>query len=106
KGTYQQTMVTAVESVTYPLVLLLNKINGAEFSDQPAEAERISTAQYVINSDEDMAQFQKSCFYTKDAANAMYTPQDVLNMTAYGNPDATYADLKGILSTMTIDSIK
>ncbi|MCM1173663.1 MAG: hypothetical protein NC341_01295 [Blautia sp.] len=105
-GTYQQNMVTAVESITYPLVLLLNKINGAEFSDQPAEAERISTAQYVINSDEDMAKFQKSCFYTKDAANAMYTPQDVLNMTAYGNPDATYADLKGILSTMTIDSIQ
>lgn len=105
-GTYQQNMVTAVESVTFPLVLLLNKINGVEFSDQPAEAERISTAQYVINSDEDLAKFQSSCFYTKDASKAMYTPQDVLNMTAYGNPNATYADLKGILSTMTIDSIK
>lgn len=105
-GTYQQNMVTAVESVTFPLVLLLNKINGVEFSDQPAEAERISTAQYVINSDEDLAKFQSSCFYTKDAANAMYTPQDVLNMTAFGNPNATYANLKGILSTMTIDSIK
>lgn len=105
-GTYQQTMVTAVESVTYPLVLLLNKINGVSFSDQPVEAERVSSAQYVINSDEDMARFQKSCFYTKNAANAMYTPQDVLNMTAYGNPDATYADLKSILSSMTIDSIK
>ena len=105
-GTYQQNMVTAPESITYPLVLLLNKINGVSFADQPAEAERISTAQYVINSDEDMAKFQKSCFYTKNAANAMYTPQDVLNMTAYGNPDATYANLKGILSSMTIDSIK
>lgn len=106
KGTYQQNMVTAVESITFPLVLLLNKINGVEFSDQPAEAERISTAQYVINSDEDLAKFQTSCYYTKNAANAMYTPQDVLNMTAYGNPNATYADLKGILSKMTIDSIK
>lgn len=105
-GTYQQNMVTAVESITFPLVLLLNKINGVEFSDQPAEAERISTAQYVMNSDEDMTKFQTSCYYTKDAANAMYTPQDVLNMTAFGNPDATYANLKGILSTMTIDSIK
>lgn len=105
-GTYQQNMVTAVESVTFPLVLLLNKINGVEFSDQPTEAERISTAQYIINSDEDMAKFQKSCYYTKDVANAMYTPQDVLNMTAYGNPNATYAELKGILSAMTIDSIK
>ncbi len=106
KGTYQQTMVTAPESITYPLVLLLNKINGVSFSDQPAEAERVSSAQYVINSDEDMAKFQNSCFFTKDASKAMYSPQDVLNMTAYGNPDATYADLKVILSTMTIDSIK
>ncbi len=105
-GTFQQVMVTAPESITYPLVLLLNKINGASFPDQPAEAERVSSAQYLVNSDEDMAIFQKSCFFTKDAANAMYTPQDVLNMTAYGNPNATYADLKGILSTMTIDSIK
>ena len=105
-GTYQQIMVTAPESITYPLVLLLNKINGVSFSDQPAEAERVSSAQYLVNSDEDMASFQKSCFFTKDAANAMYTPQDVLNMTAFGNPNATYADLKGILSTMTIDSIK
>lgn len=104
--TYQQNSVTAVESVTYPLVLLLNKINGVSYPDQPAEAERVSTAQYIINSDEDMAKFQTSCYYTKDAANAMYTPQDVLNMTAYGNPDATYADLKGILASMTIDSIK
>ncbi len=106
KGTYQQTMVTAPESITYPLVLLLNKINGVSFPDQPAEAERVSSAQYVINSDEDMTKFQNSCFFTKDASKAMYTPQDVLNMTAYGNPDATYADLKAILSTMTIDSIK
>lgn len=106
KGTYQQNMVTAPESITFPLVLLLNKINGASYSDQPAVAERISTSQYVINSDEDMAKFQKSLYYTKDAANAMYTPEQVLNMTAYGNPNATYADLKGILSSMTIDSIK
>ena len=105
-GTYQQNMVTAPESITYPLVLLLNKINGVAFSDQPAEAERVSSAQYVINSDEDMAKFKNSCFFTKDDSKAMYTPQDVLNMTAYGNPDATYADLKAILSTMTIDSIK
>ncbi len=105
-GTYQQNMVTAPESITYPLVLLLNKINGAAYADQPAEAERVSSSQFVINSDEDMTTFQTSCFYTKDAANAMFTPEEVLNMTAYANPDATYADLKEILAHMTIEDIK
>lgn len=105
-GTYQQNMVTAPESITYPLVLLLNKINGVAYADQPAEAERVNCSQFVINSDEDMATFQTSCFYTSDAANAMFTPEEVLNMTAYANPDATYADLKEILAHMTIEDIK
>lgn len=106
KGTYQQNMVTAVESVTFSLVLLLNKINGVDFPDQPAAAERISTTQYIMNSDEDMAKFQKTIYYTANVADAMFTPQDVINMTAYGNPEATYAGLKEILSQMTIDNIK
>lgn len=104
-GTYQMNMITAPESVTYPLVLLLNKINGASYADQPAEAERVSSSQYLLNSDEDMAKFQTSCYYTGDAANAMFTPEEVLNMTAYANPDATYADLKDILAHMTIEDM-
>jgi hypothetical protein len=105
-GTYQQNMVTAPESIVYPLVLLLNKINGASFADQPAEAERVSSVQIVINSDEDLAKFETSLYYTKDPANALYSADEVLAMTAYANPDATYADLKAILSSISIDDIK
>ena len=80
---------------------MLNKINEAEFTDMPEKAERISTEQYIVNSDEDMEQYVKSIYNTGDAANAVYTPEDVLNMTAFGNPDATYADLVKAVQCLT-----
>lgn len=94
-GTYQQVIVSAPEAITVPLVLLLNKINGADFKDQPAEAERIGTSQFVINNDETLTKFETTPYFTGKADNAMFTADEVLNMTAYANPDATYADLKG-----------
>lgn len=105
-GTYQQNCVTAVETITYPLVLLLNKINGAEFADQPADAERVSCDQFIINSDEDMTAFQKNIYFTASASDALFTPDQVLNMTAYANPEATYEQLKKTVSTITVDSLK
>lgn len=104
--TFQQNMVTAVESINYPLVLLLNKINGVEFADQPEDAERISSTQFCINSDEDLEVFKGSVYFTADAADAMYTAEEVLNMTAFGNPDATYAALRDQLAHMTIEDIQ
>jgi len=104
-GTLQQIVVSAVESVNYPLVLLLNAINGVKFSDQPEEAERHCVNQIVLNSDEDMEAFKKSVFFTGAGEDAMFTGQDVLNMTAYANPDATYADLVESLSHMTVDDL-
>ena len=106
KGAYQMECVCAVESITYPLVLLLNKINGAEYPDQPAVAERKSCSALIINSDEYMAKFEKSLYLSFDPANAFLTPEEVLNLTAYNNPDATYADLCDILNHMTIEDIK
>ncbi len=106
KGAYQQEMVCAVESITYPLVLLLNKINGASYSDQPTTAERRDCSTMIINSDEDMAKFESCIYLTFDPANAFLTPEEVLNLTAYANPDATYAGLVEILDHMTIEDIK
>ena len=106
KGAYQQEMVCAVESITYPLVLLLNKLNGAEYPDQPAEAERRDCSTLIINSDEDMAKF-KSCIYLSfKMEDAFLTADEVLNLTAYANPDATYAGLVEILDHMTVEDIK
>ena len=106
KGAYQMEVISGVEAVTYPLVLLLNKINGVSFPDQPEFAERRSTSVILINSDEDMAKFENSIYLTANAENAFFTPEEVLNLTAFGNPDATYADLCEILNHMTIDDIK
>lgn len=106
KGAYQQEIVCAVESITYPLVLLLNKINGVEFPDQPAVAERKSCSTLIINSDEDIEKFKGSIYLTGNAADAFFTPEEVLALTAYGNPDATYAGLCEILEHMTIEDIK
>lgn len=99
--TYQQIAFTGAESIVYPLVLMLNKINDTEFADMPEKAERISTEQYIVNSDEDMELYVNSLYNTADAANAAYTPEDVLNMTAFGNPDATYAGLVEAVQTLT-----
>ena len=99
--TYQQVIVTGVETLVYPLVLLLNKINETEFVDMPEKAERISTEQYIVNSDEDMELFVNSLYTTADVSAAAYTPEDVLNMTAFGNPDATYADLVSAVQCLT-----
>lgn len=104
--TFQQNMVSAAESITYPLVLLLNKINGVEFADMPEDAERISTTQFCVNSNEDLDVFMHSLYFTGDAADAMFTPEQVLEMTAFGNPDATYAGLRDILAHMTIEDIQ
>ena len=43
-GTFQQETVSAIEAVIYPVVMMINKINGVSFADQPAEAERRSRA--------------------------------------------------------------
>ena len=99
--TYQQVIVTGVETIVYPLVLMLNKINDTEFADMPEKAERISTELYIVNSDEDMELFVNSLYTTADVSAAAYTPEDVLNMTAFGNPDATYADLVSAVQCLT-----
>ena len=59
------------------------------------------TELYIVNSDEDMELYVNSLYNTADAANAAYTPEDVLNMTAFGNPDATYAGLVEAVQTLT-----
>lgn len=53
-ATFQQVTVSAIEAVAYPVVLLVNKINGVEFPDMPADAERVSCFSMILNSDEDI----------------------------------------------------
>ena len=106
KGAYQMEVVSPVEAVVFPLVLLLNKLNGAEFPDQPAEAERHGCSVLLINSDEDLAKFQGSLYLTAKPEDAFLTPEEIVALTAYNNPDATYAGLVETINHMTIDDIK
>lgn len=106
-GTFQQETVSAIEAVIYPVVLLVNKINGVEFADQPAEAARRSCFSIILNSDEDMDVFVNHSFYiTGNMEDALYSPEQVVNMTAVANPDATYAELCSALTQMTFDYIR
>lgn len=104
-GTYQLELVCTPESITYPGVLLINYINGVSFPDQPAAAERRSCTSFVINSDEDMALFEKSIYLTNDPQYALLTPEEVVNLTAVANPNATYANLVEILNHMNIEDL-
>ncbi len=103
-ATFQQEIVCAAESVTYPLVLLFNKINGLSFPDQPETAERISAGRLILNSDEDMAAFEKSMYLTGKYEDALYTADDVYNMTAM-NSKATYKGLVDAMAKLTIDDV-
>lgn len=103
--TFQQETVSAIEAVIYPVVMLVNKINGVSFPDQPENAERVSCFSIILNSDEDMDAFQHCLYISGDMNDAFYSPEEVANMTAVVNPDATYADLVSIMDQMTVDRI-
>ena len=75
------------------------------YADQPDVAERKSVTAFIINSDEDMEIFKHSIYLTANPDDALLTPEQVLNLTAFGNPNATYADLCEILNHMTIEDI-
>ncbi len=105
-GTFQQEMVSPIEAIIYPIVLLVNKINGVAFADQPESAERRSCSTIILNSDEDLDLFISHSFYiTGNINDAVFSPSDVMNMTAVANPEATYADLCAALEQMSIDAI-
>lgn len=104
--TVQQIIASPLESIAYPLVLMVNKINGVEFSDMPETAERISSSLLVVNSDEDMEKMLNNLYSTGDPASATLSAEDVVNLTAVANPDATYADLVETVQSITIDTVE
>ena len=53
-----------------------------------------------------MVKFKNFLYLTFKPEDAFLSPEDVLNLCAFVNPDATYADLCAILDHMTIEDIK
>lgn len=104
--TYQQLLASPVEAIAYPLVLMVNKINGVEFSDMPETAERIDSSVLLVNSDEDMDKFLGYVYCTGNVEDMFWTAEDVADLTAVANPDATYAGLVETVQSLTIDAME
>lgn len=103
--TLQQVMGSPFEGIIYPLVLMVNKLNGVEFADQPEQAERISSSLFVANSDESMKQMMNSLYVTYDASKGLITPETIVDLTAVANPDATYAGLVEKAQSFSLDQV-
>lgn len=104
--TFQQEMGAPIEAVAYPLVLMVNKLNDAQFSDMPKEAERVDSSLLVANSDETIEKMMKSLYATGKSEDAFLTAEDVANLTAVANPDATYAGLVKTIQGLNLDMVK
>jgi hypothetical protein len=74
-------------------VLLIDKLNGASFSDMPEGAQRAELLSYTITSDEKMDKMKTTLTFTADYNDAAITGEDIVSLCASYNPDATYENL-------------
>lgn len=103
---YQGIMCSSPEAIAYPLCLLIDKLNGVTYSDLP-EAEVVECMPLIMLSDEDMkAVVNNSIYYSADYSKALITGEDIVNMCASYNPDATYAGLLDALNHLGVDDLK
>ena len=104
---YQGTMFSTPEAIVYPLCLLIDRLNGTVYSDLPKTTERVECSPMMLLSDEDMkAVVDKSIYYTADYSKAFLSGEEVVQLCASYNPDATYAKLVETISHMGVDDLK
>jgi len=90
---FQTVCCSATEGIVYPLVLLVDKLNGASFSDMPEGAQRAELLSYTLTSDEKMDRMKTTLTFTADYKDAAITGEDILSLCASYNADATYKNL-------------
>ena len=101
----QELVFSNVEAVTYPLVMLLNSINGTKFSDNPAQAERVDSSQIIIENKADLELVKtKSIYWTGKFENAFLTAAEVKTMLAENG--GTYAKLVEAVQSMTLEDLE
>lgn len=108
-GMIKSVSVSPVDTLIYPLVQVLDAINGNFYADKPAAEDKIvETDGMDIIGDEGMAEFEKTLNCSLNAEDAYFTPEQVKNFMVTYNPDATYADLLAAISSdnMTINATK
>lgn len=104
---YQGIMFSTPEAIVYPLCLIIDQLNGITYSDLPEEAEVVSCSPMIILSDEDLAKVEESSiYYTASYDDAFLTGEDVVNLCASYNPDATYANLVDTINHMGVEDLQ
>lgn len=113
--TYQGFRTAPIEDVAYPLVQILDALNGYSYSDKDETVSELvaaiedgdTSAKYTLKSylipysssiiivnDEQFEAFSTGYVYgTADGADSIVTAEDLMNLMVTYNPDATYADL-------------
>ena len=94
------------EAVIYPLVLLINAIQGNRYADQPAEAERQDSSVVFVSTPEEIEAVMTKSFYLNPVIeNSFLSVDEIKNLILSYNPNATYADLVAPLTHMGIEDI-
>lgn len=104
-GAFRGTMCSAPEAIAYPLCLLIDKLNGTVYKDLPA-TERVDCQPIIILSDDDLNKVkEKSLYFSADYKDALLTGEDIVNMCASYNADATYAQLVEKLQHLGVNDL-
>ncbi len=113
KGQIKQITVSPVESIIFPVVQMIDRLNGYAYEDVPSgEAvfgKLVDTDQIYITGDEGLEAFQKSLHSTADASSAFFSADDVKQfMLTYNGEKASFAELSAALNSndMSIDALK
>ena len=106
-GCFKSTLCSTPEAIVYPLCLVIDKLNGTTYADLPEKAERVDCSVLEIMSDEDMAKVKESAmYYSADFADSFLTAEEVVNLCASYNPNATYAGLVDAINHMSVADLK
>ncbi len=94
------------EAVIYPLVMLINAIQGNRYADQPAVAERQSASVVLVSTDEEIDAVMTKSFYLNPVfENSFLSIDQIKSLILSYNADATYAELVAPLTKMGIEDI-
>lgn len=105
-GCFNGVMFSTPEAIVYPLCLLIDKLNGTVYADLPA-TERVDCQPMIALNDEDMQKIvDHALYYNADYSRALLTGEQVKNMCASYNPNATYAQLVEFLSHTGVADLK
>ena len=104
-GCFQELVFSNVEAIVYPLVMLLNKIEGKEFEDAPSEAQRVDSSQIRITNNEELDIVkEKSMYYTGKFENSFLTASEVSDLLAKNG--GTHEGLVKAVQSMSMEDLK